>query len=29
MDPDSLESIGWLLPWGVALFAVMRFGNGR
>ena len=28
MDPDSLTSLGWLLPWGVTLFAVMRFGCG-
>ena len=28
MDPDALKSIGWLPPWGVALFAVMRFGCG-
>ena len=28
MDPDCLKSIGWLLPWGIALFAVMRFGSG-
>jgi hypothetical protein len=28
MNPDFLKNIRWLLPWGIALFAMMRFGCG-
>ena len=28
MDIESLKSLGWLLPWGAAFFAMMRFGCG-
>ena len=28
MEPDAPKNIGRLLPWGVALFAVMHFGCG-
>jgi len=28
MDIESLKSLGWLLLWGAAFFAMMRFGCG-
>lgn len=28
MDSESLKSLGWLLLWGAAFFAMMRFGCG-
>lgn len=28
MDPDTLKNVGWLVLWGVAFFAMMRFGCG-
>lgn len=28
MDSESLKSLGWLLLWGAAFFAMMRFGRG-
>ena len=28
MDIENLKSLGWLLLWGVAFFAMMRFGCG-
>ena len=28
MDVESLKSLGWLLLWGAAFFAMMRFGCG-
>jgi YHS domain-containing protein len=28
MELESLKSIGWLLLWGAAFFAMMRFGCG-
>lgn len=28
MDVEALKSLGWIVLWGVAFFAMMRFGCG-